>query len=106
MSPDFTTPARVRRFTVSRGVGREPEKTRGETAGCQRKFLVKSGGDLVYVRCNSRIGRICPDCARIYYRDMRQIGLDGIADSAGDWDFYFFTATAPLFGETHRVPIK
>jgi len=60
-----------------------------------------------FVRCGSRDASICPNCAKLYARDVSAILRSGIFDAPADsssFSFLFLTLTAPSFGPTHRVP--
>lgn len=68
---------------------------------CAKPLLVPGGS---FVRCGSRLKKDCPSCASIYANDWSAILRSGVANlDASQFQWVFFTLTAPSFGKVHRT---
>lgn len=64
-------------------------------------------GSVSYVRCGSKDERVCKSCAELFKGDTKRIIGSGIPDnSQGDYQFWFWTLTAPSFGRVHREGLR
>lgn len=62
-------------------------------------------GEVVMIRCGSRLARRCGSCSAIAKKDYQVLIRGGFTDvDAKKYRYFFLTLTAPSFGAVHKVP--
>lgn len=67
------------------------------------RMLNVESGEIVNIRCGTRLERKCPGCAWLYKKDTAKLLRNGLV-RGGAYRFFLLTLTAPSFGRCHVVP--